>query len=152
MKTINAANFRTDPHYERIAGAVRALLKRSSVVRPVDVFVTMGLLASQRLADWQAGRVPYLERVITCNLSKASRILRILRMHAHDMQLRESHTAYRHRGHRLQFSKTGEPKVEEAYSRHFVRPNCVASPGRSLAPAAGLAAERGRLTPDSAAP
>jgi hypothetical protein len=46
--------------------------------------------------------------------------LRILRLYAHDLKLRESITVYQHRGRRLRFSKTHEPRVEEAYSRHFL--------------------------------
>jgi hypothetical protein len=44
----------------------------------------MDLLSPESAENWRRGRVPYLERVVRCNLSKASRILRILRMHARD--------------------------------------------------------------------
>jgi hypothetical protein len=149
MKTINAANYKTDSNYERLTSAVDTLLKHDNVVRPVDVFVTLGLLTPQRLSDWRAGRIPYLERVIICNLSKAGRILRILRLHAHDLKLRESHTVYQHRGHPLRFSKTGEPKVEEAYSRHFVRPKGTVGPSRSAVPVIDPTAKTGCPTPDA---
>jgi hypothetical protein len=43
------------------------------------VLVAMGLLTSERLEDWRFGRVPFLERVINCNLRRLSRLLRILR-------------------------------------------------------------------------
>jgi hypothetical protein len=33
------------------------------------------------------GRVPYLEKVIKCNLTSLARLLRILRLHAHDLNL-----------------------------------------------------------------
>lgn len=79
-----------------------------------------------RLEDWRRGRVPYLERVIVCNLSRLSRILRILRFHAHDLRLKPSATVYKRWGkgakERLRFTKTGEPRLEEAYATHFVRP------------------------------
>ena len=52
--------------------------------------------------------------------------LRILRFHAHDLKLMPSTTAYMRWGKgpkkRLRFTKTGDPKLEEAYSRHFVWP------------------------------
>jgi len=88
--------------------------------------------------------VPYLERVIHCNLTKLSRFLRILRFHAHDLNLVPSLTAYMRWGKgpqmRLRFTKTGDPKLEEAYARHFVWP------GKSPFPSAqegspGLSAE-----------
>ena len=69
---------------------------------------------------WKRSQVPYLERVIRCNLSRASRILRILRFHAHDLNLKPSITCYHHRKCSLRFSKSGEHLIDEAYSRHFV--------------------------------
>ena len=93
---------------------------------PVDVLIGMGLLTREHHEDWRRGRVPYLERVINCNLTRLGRLLRILRFHAHDLNLKPSWTAYMHWGkgprQRLRFTKTGEPKVEEAYARHFVWP------------------------------
>ena len=74
----------------------------------------------------ERGRVPYLERVVTGNLTRLSRILRILRFHAHDLRLMPSLTTYMRWGKgprkRLRFSKNADPKLEEAYSRHFVWP------------------------------
>ncbi len=70
--------------------------------------------------------MPYLEEIIECNLSRLCRPLRILRFHAHDLNLVPSVTVYRRRGkgpkQRLRFNKTGEPRLEEAYARHFVWP------------------------------
>ena len=52
--------------------------------------------------------------------------LRILRFRAHDLKLMPSTTVYMRWGKgpkkRLRFTKTGDPKLEEAYSRHFVWP------------------------------
>ena len=88
---------------------------------PVDVLVQMDLLDPKRLEDWRRGRVPYLEKVIDCNLTRLSRLLRILRFHAHDLKLNPSATAYMRWGkgpkHRLRFTKTGDRKLEEAYAR-----------------------------------
>lgn len=56
--------------------------------------------------------------------TRLSRLLRILRYHAHDLRLAPSATVYRRWGkgpkQRLRFTKTGDPKLEEAYARHFV--------------------------------
>jgi hypothetical protein len=83
------------------------------------------LLEEQEIDDWRKGRVPYLERVVKCNLAKAGRILRILRFHAHDLNLKPSVTVYRRKtaGGKvaLRFSKYGQKNIEEAYSRHFVK-------------------------------
>ena len=48
----------------------------------------------------------------------------VLPIHAHDLKLVPSTTAYTCRGkgpkQRLRFTKTGEGKLEESYARHFV--------------------------------
>ena len=50
----------------------------------------------------------------------------IVRFHAHDLNLVPSMTAYARWGkgpkQRLRFTKTGDKKLEEAYSRCFLRP------------------------------
>jgi hypothetical protein len=70
--------------------------------------------------------VPYLERVVHCNLTRLSRLLRILRFHAYELKLVPSGTVYMRWGkgpkQRLRFTKSGHPKLEEAYGRDFVWP------------------------------
>ena len=60
------------------------------------------------------------------NLSKMNRLLRILDIHACSLGLTPSQTAYHKwgrggKGLVLRFSKSGEPGLEAAYSRHYVR-------------------------------
>jgi hypothetical protein len=123
---VSVDTFRDDKLYSRIERAVDQILAKGKVVAPVDVLVRMDLLESKRLEDWRRGRVAYLEKVIDCNLTRLSRLLRILRFHAHDLKLKPSTTAYMRWGkgpkQRLRFTKTGDPKLEEAYARHFVWP------------------------------
>ncbi len=123
---VGVDGYRDDKLHPRIVRAVASILARGKVVAPVDVLVAMKLLEPARLEDWRFGRVPYLEKVIRGNLTMLSRLLRILRFHAHDLNLVPSATAYMRWGkgpkRRLRFSKTGDRKVEEAYSRHFVWP------------------------------
>jgi len=120
---VGVASFRDDALFPQIERAVAGLLANGKVVAPVDVLVAMDLLAPEKLEDWRRGRVPYLERVINCNLTRLSRLLRILRFHAHDLKLVPSVTAYMRWGKgpklRLRFTKTGDPGLEEAYARHF---------------------------------
>jgi hypothetical protein len=126
LKKITLANYRRDPYYARIVKAVEALLREKGFVAPLELFIRMDLLSPESLENWRRGRIPYLERVIRCNLSKAGRILRILRMHAHDLDLKPSLTVYKRwtKGSRplLRFSKTGDHNIEDAYARHFVSP------------------------------
>jgi hypothetical protein len=123
---VTIASYRKDRLYPRIERAVAAILQRGKAVAPVDVLVELGLLAPEHLNDWRRGKVPYLERVIRCNLTKLSRLLRILRFHAHDLNLVPSMTVYMRWGKgprlRLRFTMTADPKLEDAYARHFVWP------------------------------
>jgi hypothetical protein len=123
---VTIATYRLDPLYLRIVRVVESILARGKVVTPVDVLVGMCLLDPQHLEDWRRGRIPYLERVIHCNLTRLSRLLRILRFHAHDLNLKPSWTAYMRWGkgpkQGLRFTKTGEQKLEKVYATHFVWP------------------------------
>jgi hypothetical protein len=126
LKKIKVANYRQDPYYAPIVTVVEDLLREKGFVAPVELFIRMNLLSPESAEDWRRGQISYLERVIRCNLSKASRILRILRMHAHDLDLKPSLTVYKRwaKGSRplRRFSKTGDHNIEEAYARHFVSP------------------------------
>jgi hypothetical protein len=118
--------YRQDSLYPRIGRAVEEILQRGKVVMPVEVLVVMGLLTREDLDDWRRGRVPYLEHAIDCNLIRLGRLLRILRLHAHDLNLKPSWTAYVRTGkgsrQPLRFTKTGDSRLEEAYATHFVWP------------------------------
>jgi hypothetical protein len=120
------ADYRQDELYPRIVRAVEVLLQRGKVVTPVEVLVGMDLLTREHLEDWRCGRVRYLEAVIHCNLMRLGRLLRILRFHAHDLNLKPSWTAYVRHGkgpkQRLRFTKTGDTRLEEVYATHFVWP------------------------------
>ena len=126
LKKITVTNYRQDEYYAPIVRAVEDLLREKGSVAPVELFIRMNLLSTESAEDWRRGRISYLERAIGCNLSKASRILSILRMHAHDLDLKPSPTVYKRwtKGSRplLWFSKTGDQNIEQAYARHFVSP------------------------------
>jgi hypothetical protein len=125
MKKITLENYRTDKYYLKIVRAVESALSSENFVTPIKVFMSMELLEQEDVDKWRKGQVACLEKVIKCNLAKASRILRILRFHAHDLNLKPSVTVYQRktRGGKipLRFSKSGERNLEEAYSRHFVK-------------------------------
>lgn len=83
----SVATYRNDPLYPRIASAVAAILEKGKIVTPVDVLIGIELLTPEHLEAWRRGRIPYLEQVIDCNLTRLSRLLRILRFHVHDLKL-----------------------------------------------------------------
>jgi len=126
LKKITVANYRQDPYYAQIVKVAEGLLREKGFVAPLELFIRTDLLSPESVENWRRGRIAYLERVMRCNLGKASRILRILRMHAHDLDLKPSLTVYKRwtKGSRplLRFSKTGDHNIEDAYARHFVSP------------------------------
>jgi len=121
---VTRSTFKKDKHYRRVTAAVHNLLRSSEVVTPADVLIEIGNLSEDRFRDWRFGRVPYLERVITCNLSKAQRTLLILKYHAEERGLKPSPTVYKKWGKGrkvlLRFSKSGSPYMETLYSTHYV--------------------------------
>ena len=92
---VSVATFRSDPLFPRIERVVATLLETGNVVTPIEVLIGMELLVRSDVENWRLGRVDHLERVIRCNLTRLSRLLRILRFHVHDLNLKPSTTADR---------------------------------------------------------
>ena len=126
MQAVTVATFRDDPLFPKISRVVAITLEKDKVVRPIDMLIGMQLLSRNDLEEWRHGRVPYLEKVIDCNLTRLSRLLRILQFHAHDLNLVPSDAAYvrpdRGQERDLRFTRTGDAKLEKAYSTHFTWP------------------------------
>ncbi|WP_300671554.1 hypothetical protein [Desulfoluna sp.] len=124
MKKVAVTTYKKDKYYPRVMQAFSKILTKTDVVTPVDVFIEMGNLSKEKHDDWRQGKVPYLEHVFEGNLSKANRILKIIGFHAHDLNMVPRITHYHKWGkgkkHALQFSKSGDKKLEEIYSRHFL--------------------------------
>ena len=125
MKKTTSSNYTKDQLYPAVARAVAEILKTSTVVAPVDVLLYMQRITKQQYEDWRFARIPYLERVVLGNLSKMNRILRILDQHCRARGLTPSATVYRKWGKGgkrivLRFSKSGDPNLEAAYSRHYL--------------------------------
>jgi hypothetical protein len=124
MKKVTLDNYKEDTYYPKVVNAVDRVLASENYVTPIRVFQSMGLLEEKDVESWRKGQVPYLERVIGCNLHKASRILRILMFYAYDLKLKPSVTVYKRkvRGGKvtLRFTKSNDKNLEEAYARHFI--------------------------------
>jgi len=112
---------------KRMRRAASQLLQEKGYVAFVDVLMGMGKLSKKDYEKWRCRGVPYLERVVTINLSKLNHLLRTFQRNSRNMGLRPSRTVYKSWGKRpkmtLRFSKSGDPNVENAYSTHFVKPN-----------------------------
>jgi len=124
MKHITVNTYRKGKYYPRVVRAVGKILARADVVSPSDILIEMGNLSKKNYEPWRKGQVPYLERVFEGSLSKANRILRIIGFHTHDLNMVPRQTAYHQWGNGknriLRFSKSGDPNLEKAYSRHYI--------------------------------
>lgn len=136
MKKATRSTYKKDKYHDKVRAAVDQLLQDRSVVIPAEVFIQMGHLTKEDYEAWRFGRIPHLERAIKCNLSKANRILRILRLCAEDRGLCPWRTVYKKWGKgekiRLRFSKSGNPAIEALYSTHCVAGAEVDAMNRNL--------------------
>ena len=125
MIKLTVGNYKNDKYYPKVVKAMNDELINSSFVSSIDVMQRMDVLKKEHVEDWRNGRVTYLEKVIHCNLSKANRILRLMQFHAHDLNMKPSITIYKRKtGSKkivLRFSKSGESRLEDSYSRHFIK-------------------------------
>lgn len=107
-----------------VAKAVDELLASKGYVAPVDVLVKVGVLSQKDYAEWNRGKIPYLEKACNVDLSKVSMIMRELKSVARKKFLKPSRTVYKKWGKgakgNLVFSKTRAKHIEEAYSTHYV--------------------------------
>jgi hypothetical protein len=113
---------------ELVASLNRAsseILREKGFISFVDVLIHMGKLTKEDHESWRMRRIPYLERAIKLNLSQLSHLLRTLRQNAVKGRLQPRKTAYVSWGkgpkRPLRFSKSGHPRIEEAYATHFVK-------------------------------
>ena len=124
MKHITVNTYRKDKYYPRVVRAVEKILARADVVAPSDILIEMGNLSKKNYEAWRKGQVPYLEQVFEGSLSKANRIFRIIGFHVHDLNMVSRQTVYRQWGKGgkriLRFSKSSDPNIEKAYSRHYI--------------------------------
>ncbi len=119
MKKVTLENYKKDKYYPKVVVAVDTILNDHSIVRTIDVFVSVGMLEKKKMEAWKAGHIPYLEKVLNGSLSKLNRVLRILRFHVHDLNLRPQKHIVRNEKNILRYSKTGDPKLEDAYSLEY---------------------------------
>ena len=120
----------------QVTNAANLAISAKGFATPIDVLVGLGWLTQAHVAQWRQGQIPYLEKVTTANLSRLSRAMAVFRRWAHETGKRPSPTGYKHRSYTLRFSKSGDPKIEEAYRTHF-----LCSRKFPLAPSASLPAK-----------
>ncbi len=101
------------------------LMEEKGYISPVDILLKTEYLAKADYERWRLGQVAYLEKVCKANLSKLSRVNKILRKVAMERNLNPSWTAYMKYGKGpkqvLRFSKTNNVQIERACATHYVR-------------------------------
>lgn len=99
-------------------------LYKKGYVCAVDILIQLEYLSIKDYEDWRFGKVAYLEKVCTINLSKLTLINKTIRKYATELDLESSWTAYNQFGkgikRRLRFSKSGDETIEDSYSTHFI--------------------------------
>ncbi len=105
---------------QKIASLAGSIVSKKGHVSTIDLFLEIGWLKLDKLNDWKLGKIPYLERVISANLSKISKAMKELKSWATHSKLKPSFTGYKHKNNRLRFSKTGQLNIETAYSTHYI--------------------------------
>ncbi len=94
------------------------------IVCVVDILIQLDYLSKKNYDDWRFGRVDYLEKVCTVNLSKLTLINKLIRKHSMDLGLESSWTGYNQFGKglkkRLRFSKSGKKNIEDGYATHYL--------------------------------
>ncbi|MGA2307894.1 MAG: DUF2293 domain-containing protein [Acidimicrobiales bacterium] len=99
--------------------------EQARIVTAIDVLIGVGWLTTPQVDRWHQGRVDYLERLVTANLSKISTAMAAFRQWAQKEGLNPSETAYLSQArdhHPLRFSKSGDARIEAAYRTHWVSP------------------------------
>lgn len=105
---------------QKIATLAGNIVSRKGHVSVIDLFIEIGWLRPDKLNDWKLGKISYLEKIITANLSKISRAMKEFKSWAVHSKLKARFHVYKHKSHTLRFSKTGELNIETAYSMYYV--------------------------------
>jgi len=109
---------------KKVKSLVHSLRYEKGVVSAVDILIQLGFLTEKDYEDWRFGRVDYLEKVCSVNLSKLTLINKSIRKHSIDLGLESSWSGYNQFGkgvkRRLKFSKTVTKNIEDGYATHYL--------------------------------
>jgi hypothetical protein len=138
---------------QKIKAAASQILAAKGYISAVDLLMRMERLTRTNYERWRSRQTPYLEGVLTGNLSQHQFLLRTLRSHALDeLHLKPSRTVYVSwgKGQRqpLRFSKSGNSHIEQLYSTHYLNRELAAAKPKQ--PSEAMGSERD--LPSSPAP
>lgn len=100
------------------------LLKEKKYVSSIDLLIKLDYLAKSDYEKWRFGKIEFLEKACTANLSKLNFINSSLKAISKELDLKESWTAYMKFGKgpkmKLRFSKSNDKNIDNRYSTHYV--------------------------------
>jgi len=100
------------------------LLKEKKYVSSIDILIKLNYLTKPDYEKWRFGKIEFLEKACTANLSKLIFINNSLKAISKELDLKESWTAYMKFGKgpkmKLRFSKSNNKNIDIQYSTHYV--------------------------------
>jgi hypothetical protein len=108
---------------QRVEKAAEVALAAQGYASAIDVLVGIGWLDAGKLEQWRRGQIDCLEGVVQTNLPRISEAMKLFQSWAAATGLSASMTSYVARSPRrqtLQFSRSGDPKIEALYRTHWI--------------------------------
>lgn len=109
---------------EKVNTTMSKLCYQQGYASVVDVLMECGILERKRYLEWRSGKVDYLERVCTVNLSKLNLVLNQMNKYAQLHSLKSSYCFYKKYGKgkkvQLRFTKSNSSTMEKRYATHYV--------------------------------
>ncbi len=96
---------------ERVRKAAASVMQKNGRLTYPELFIEMDILTEKNYLDWRKGRLPFLEGVIICNLTKLARIMTAVRSLARELGLDRVIGGKQ----KCRYSKSGNPHLEEEY-------------------------------------
>ncbi|HET7386321.1 MAG TPA: hypothetical protein VFJ19_06605 [Nocardioidaceae bacterium] len=109
----------------RVRRAAEQALAEQQYVRPIDVLLGLGWLASAHVDVWRQGRIPHLEQMVQGSPEKVALAMDEFSRWAEENGLRPSETEYLARTsdrRTLNFTALADPEIEQAYRTHWLSP------------------------------
>ena len=129
---------------DRVARAAEASLAAQHFVSPVEVLLGIGWVDPGTVRRWRQGQLDCLEQAMQTNPARIAEAMNLLCAWAAERALSPSMTEYVARTRQrqaLQFSRAGNPAVEEQYRTHWMSAELPAKQRERLAEKASRAPE-----------
>ena len=98
-------------------------IEASGCSTPAELLIALGYLDEGAFADWQKGRLSYLEKALKLGPQKVLRLMAVMSAHAKKEGYKPSRTVYTKNGSPavvLRFSRSGNEVIEGQFSTHYV--------------------------------